>query len=1136
MTRGPGIRKPAAISLVAVVVALVAAWDPGGKATAQGGTYVPVDTWRSADDEMPAGTFRTASGVALAADGRAIVSDALEGRISAIHPDESVSVFARRGGEGSGPRRPGHLAFDPVRDRLYAADREAGVVVLDGSGAVQGTWPGVAEPAGIGVASDGSVVVADAASGEVVRFDPDGARVGSFAVVASAPGGGLLRGLAVDSRDRVYVLSGSAAELLVHGLSGSFVTRVRIDPPGVPATAFDVAVDEDPSGGGGDLLWFASSRGLLLYDAFRGDWTVNPLGADLTALAVDRQAGVFVTFAGREPVGGRVLRLPYGSAPVSVTGRSWSGFLLAPGVLDGPEVISIGVDGRAYVLDRGPRIQRFTVDGRPEGQVDRVDPAAVAAYPDGTLVYTDGGTVRALAAGDWRTEAPSEVWSMAVAPGGGEANAVGLAFEPSTGGVAVLDAIEGSIRRFSAIGTRGIETRLTGSGAAAVWADLGASADGTLHVLDRGNGDVHVLSGGSATRVTALPDPVRRIAVDGSGALFGLGRDGWVRRYDASGNRTAAFDATRFDIAAASAPSDVAATASGDLLVTDRRADIVTRFAWDPGATPAEPPDRAAQCRYFPGKTAAPGSVDLWDDVEVRLFVRGGCGSDTTTELLDIVLVLDRSGSMEGDRLRVLKGAALNFAADVNLGTTRLGVVSFHDDAELEVGLTDDAVRIRSAIVGLEAEGGTRLDRGLYEARVELGRRARRGARAVFVVLSDGGSSYDAAKREADLAKGRGVEIYAVGIQAWEGLMREVASDDDHYFAADSARFLYGIFERIAERVTTSTLFRSIEVVDRLPENMTYVTGSAEPTATWDAAAGTLTWQLADVPFTGFALRYLVRPGQAGDWPTNVEAWADYVDGFEATGRLRFPVPTVSVRPGPPTPVTPSATPTPSTTPTASATPTVTSTPTATVPPEPLYLPVLLREPPCEPGRKRSDVVLVIDTSSSMAGDKIAAAREAALRFLSLLALPEDKIGVVAFDNEARLESPLTGDAESLRGVVLGLGTRAGTRIDLGLQAALEELEGPRHDPARTPVIVLLTDGRQDDAAAVLAQAARARAARVVVFAIGLGSDVDAGLLTNVAGSAAQTYLAPGPGDLADIYARIAVLVPCPPEQYWGRR
>jgi uncharacterized protein with von Willebrand factor type A (vWA) domain len=61
-------------------------------------------------------------------------------------------------------------------------------------------------------------------------------------------------------------------------------------------------------------------------------------------------------------------------------------------------------------------------------------------------------------------------------------------------------------------------------------------------------------------------------------------------------------------------------------------------------------------------------------------------------------------------------------------------------------------------------------------------------------------------------------------------------------------------------------------------------------------------------------------------------------------------------------------------------------TPTHTTAPSPLYLPIVVSEH-CDPVHERSDVALVMDTSSSMTGSKIADAKAAALALVSLIDL-----------------------------------------------------------------------------------------------------------------------------------------------------
>lgn len=237
-------------------------------------------------------------------------------------------------------------------------------------------------------------------------------------------------------------------------------------------------------------------------------------------------------------------------------------------------------------------------------------------------------------------------------------------------------------------------------------------------------------------------------------------------------------------------------------------------------------------------------------------------------------------------------------------------------------------------------------------------------------------------------------------------------------------------------------------------------------------------------------------------------------------------LPSVSPPPSPsPTPLPPSPTPSPTDVPRPTASPT-----RATAsPPPPLFLPFLGRGHCLALRRRPLDVALVLDSSQSMAGPKLAAALAAAQAFVDLVDLPRDRVAVVSFHGRARLESGLTGSRSLLELALAAPQTGQGTRIDLGLAAAEAELRGPRARAEGRPVIILLTDGQPDAGTAGLARdAARlARARGTLVYAIGLGSDVDLGLLRELTGDAARVLPAPSPADLAGIYRGLAETIPC---------
>jgi Mg-chelatase subunit ChlD len=250
-----------------------------------------------------------------------------------------------------------------------------------------------------------------------------------------------------------------------------------------------------------------------------------------------------------------------------------------------------------------------------------------------------------------------------------------------------------------------------------------------------------------------------------------------------------------------------------------------------------------------------------------------------------------------------------------------------------------------------------------------------------------------------------------------------------------------------------------------------------------------------------------------------------------------YPSPTSTARLPTPTPQL-SSTPTQTEVSSPTAPPTATSTLTPTPSPRPLYLPLLLRER-CTPEHKRADIAMVLDTSSTMTGQKLADAKEAALLFLGMIDLESDRsqVAVVRYDTEAHVVRELTNDREAIEAAIRGLQVRRGTHIDKGLRAALRELQSPRHVEKNQPVVVLLTDGLHSGAhGEELRAAAEVRQAGILLYAIGLGADVDEATLKAMAGDNDRYYHAPDSADLASIYEEIAQDLMCPGVELWGGR
>jgi hypothetical protein len=105
---------------------------------------------------------------------------------------------------------------------------------------------------------------------------------------------------------------------------------------------------------------------------------------------------------------------------------------------------------------------------------------------------------------------------------------------------------------------------------------------------------------------------------------------------------------------------------------------------------------------------------------------------------------------------------------------------------------------------------------------------------------------------------------------------------------------------------------RRLTITDKLPDDMLYVQDSANPPATTIDPTRGLIWTVANPPPGGITITFRVKPQEAGERPTNVEATGELTDAAGLPGYFVFPVPVVNVQAVP--------TDTPSPTPTAAMT------------------------------------------------------------------------------------------------------------------------------------------------------------------------------------------------------------------------
>ena len=131
---------------------------------------------------------------------------------------------------------------------------------------------------------------------------------------------------------------------------------------------------------------------------------------------------------------------------------------------------------------------------------------------------------------------------------------------------------------------------------------------------------------------------------------------------------------------------------------------------------------------------------------DVTLNASGTIGSDVKKAFVDIVLVVDTSGSMEGSNLTNTKNAinALVDAFDAKNETvdTKYKLVTFAGSAETKTSDWVNGTKLKKEAGKLSADGGTNYDQGLSKAATAINSSSRENAKKIVIFLTDGKPTY----------------------------------------------------------------------------------------------------------------------------------------------------------------------------------------------------------------------------------------------------------------------------------------------------------------------------------------------------------------------------------------------------------
>lgn len=323
------------------------------------------------------------------------------------------------------------------------------------------------------------------------------------------------------------------------------------------------------------------------------------------------------------------------------------------------------------------------------------------------------------------------------------------------------------------------------------------------------------------------------------------------------------------------------------------------------------------------------------EKAEITLKATGMGDPIQVRKPIDIIFVIDRSGSMAGVYLENVKSAVKAFVDKMNfIGSDpdKVGIVSYagysSDPAQVNYSLGSDASAAKNAVDGISASGGTCIECGLKEAQAMLGASDRE---QFVVLLSDGVANVkmpgtfntgnvcyyqpgesncpsaataciNNAVTEGSGIKGLSVPIYSIGYRlgdisgpapkcdnsdATKNLaiqtLQDISSGPDYYYSGDPSE-INQIFDNIAWKINNVAGYDT-KIIEVLPDSISYISGSAAPREPDEINGQTLTWNFGNLAINeSREVIFSVAAGSAGysglidAYPDSRVEYKDYQD------------------------------------------------------------------------------------------------------------------------------------------------------------------------------------------------------------------------------------------------------------------
>jgi Ca-activated chloride channel homolog len=149
--------------------------------------------------------------------------------------------------------------------------------------------------------------------------------------------------------------------------------------------------------------------------------------------------------------------------------------------------------------------------------------------------------------------------------------------------------------------------------------------------------------------------------------------------------------------------------------------------------------------------------------------------------------------------------------------------------------------------------------------------------------------------------------------------------------------------------------------------------------------------------------------------------------------------------------------------------------------------------------KRPANIVLVVDVSGSMEGEKLAGVKGALLSFIDQIESERDHVALVAFSDNASLLQPLGPlDNDRMVASIRELQSGGGTMLYDAIAFAIEHLD-QQEDENRAQVIVAMTDGQSDGIVETIERQLDQNEGTTIIYTVAYGADADLSVLQRIA-------------------------------------